>query len=484
MNTSDYTDKYTFAGIWQSFQNRSSQSVERTSSLYNIVRNYNAISSKFIRQSEWFGRLWMESVCHPEMHAYMLTLTYNDVMIPSFNCNDGTIHRGHVNSKKSSYRKGYIPCFFKRDGQLFFKRLRKQFSLHYPDIKIKYLFCSEYGSRNTKRSHHHVCLLVYGDVPLRHLRNFVKKSWVFVNKYKKAIPLGAINFGKSPFGDTYDIISANGYNYVSKYITKDCWFAENPHYQSMSDEFKLDFEKNYAPFKTSSTNLASDWHLHYDVYDSLYNGIKVKYYSKKTGTFEYRTLPLPYYCQDRYFYNHFYSKVVISETETSTVHTKRLKDELVTDFYNLKAYRLCESSKYYSLKLNMPYDDVYTVLIWRDIRSRILSPLTFQSVCSRYSLDCIVPDKKTLNLMFWYFNGSTHSEYLPDYKYKYDRYHESLEKMGYTTLLSTPVASIMDDRLRDFLVRMSEFCENSAAERRNRDVDIKSTRESYNYLLI
>lgn len=484
MNTSDYIDKFTFAGIWQSFRNRSSQSVERDSSVYNIVRNYNALSSKSIRQSEWFGRLYIESVCHPEMHAYMLTLTYNDIYIPSFNCKDGTVHRGHINPNKSSYRNGYIPCFFKRDGQLFFKRLRKHFSVHYPDVKIKYLFCSEYGSQNTKRSHHHVCLMVYGDVPLRRLRNFVKKSWVFVNKYKKSISLGAVNFGKSPFGDTFDIICANGYNYVAKYITKDCWFSSNPHYQSMPDQFKEDFERNFAPYKTSSTNLGSDWHLHFDVYDSLYNGIKVKYYSKKSGTFEYKTLMLPYYCQDRYFYNHFYTNVQISDSESVYVHTKRLKDDLVTDFYNLKYHRLIESSRYYSIKLNMPYDDVFCLLVWRDIRSRILSPLTFYSVCSRYSLDCVVPDKATLNVMYWYFNGSTHSEYLPEYKFKYDRYNESLAKMGYTSMLSTPVASIMDDRLRDFLVRLSEYSESSASERRRRDADIKATRESYNYLLI
>ena len=45
------------------------------------------------------------------------------------------------------------PTLDKRDGQLFFKRLRK----HYPDLNIRYYWAGEYGD-TTARPHYHCCL--------------------------------------------------------------------------------------------------------------------------------------------------------------------------------------------------------------------------------------------------------------------------------------------------------------------------------------
>lgn len=56
----------------------------------------------------------------------------------------------------------------KRDVQLFFKRLRKKF----PDCKIKYIACAEYGSR-THRAHYH--MLIFG-LPLSDVRPYKKSK--------------------------------------------------------------------------------------------------------------------------------------------------------------------------------------------------------------------------------------------------------------------------------------------------------------------
>lgn len=56
----------------------------------------------------------------------------------------------------------------KRDVQLFIKRLRK----HFPDNKIKYIACAEYGSR-THRAHYH--MLIFG-LPLNDVRPYKKSK--------------------------------------------------------------------------------------------------------------------------------------------------------------------------------------------------------------------------------------------------------------------------------------------------------------------
>lgn len=85
----------------------------------------------------WSNRLMMEMHYHDS--SYFVTLTYDDLHIPvSRFLSDET---GEV---------AFWPTLRKRDVQLFFKRLRKRFSMD----KIRYYIAGEYGP-STQRPHYH-----------------------------------------------------------------------------------------------------------------------------------------------------------------------------------------------------------------------------------------------------------------------------------------------------------------------------------------
>lgn len=87
------------------------------------------IGCRLERSRKWAARCYHESQLHKE--NCFVTLTYSDEHLPS----DHSLHKRHY--------------------QLWLKKLRNRF----PDSKIRYFLCGEYGSdENTKRPHFHACL--------------------------------------------------------------------------------------------------------------------------------------------------------------------------------------------------------------------------------------------------------------------------------------------------------------------------------------
>lgn len=84
------------------------------------------------RTREWSLRLIMEARSYPISDVAFVTLTYNDEHLPLFD--DGQFVVGNL---------------FKRDVQLFIKRLRK-----FLDYPVRYFLVGEYGSL-TSRPHYH-----------------------------------------------------------------------------------------------------------------------------------------------------------------------------------------------------------------------------------------------------------------------------------------------------------------------------------------
>ncbi|QXP07965.1 MAG: replication initiator protein [Arizlama microvirus] len=99
---------------------------------------------RFNRRRTWTHRMLLETMKHE--HSTFLTLTYDDVYLPS----GGTL----------------VP----RDVQLFIKRLRKAI---YP-IQIRYFFVGEYGDQ-TNRPHYHAALFgIHAG-----FTEIVKKAWPY-----------------------------------------------------------------------------------------------------------------------------------------------------------------------------------------------------------------------------------------------------------------------------------------------------------------
>lgn len=100
---------------------------------------------------QWANRCMLELGYHDS--AYFLTLTYDESHVP---------RRWYADKETGeAYRSLTLD---KRDWQLFMKRLRKRF----PDDKIRFFMCGEYGS-STFRPHYHA--IVFG----LHLNDLVEK---------------------------------------------------------------------------------------------------------------------------------------------------------------------------------------------------------------------------------------------------------------------------------------------------------------------
>lgn len=93
---------------------------------------------------EWATRCMLEKIYHKEETCFFITLTYADEYLPFHRTLDTTT--GEILTGAS---------LDKSDLQKFWKRVRKK----YPNNKIMYLNCGEYGSK-TIRPHYHI--IVYG----------------------------------------------------------------------------------------------------------------------------------------------------------------------------------------------------------------------------------------------------------------------------------------------------------------------------------
>lgn len=137
---------------------------------------------------QWADRLALEfSRCH---RAVFVTLTYNNDHVPRS-------------------EKGFL-TLSSRDCQLFFKRLRKRF----PDRRIRYLLCGEYGSR-TFRPHYHAIIFNLSICDFPDLQ------------YKNSNELGNPFFTSSVFESIWSNgfcllsdVSWNTFAYVARYTAK------------------------------------------------------------------------------------------------------------------------------------------------------------------------------------------------------------------------------------------------------------------------
>lgn len=157
-----------------------------------------------------YSRQWAQR-CMAEAHMHeancFLTLTYDDEHVPWTSCGEQTL--------------------YKRDVQLFLKRLRKELP-----CKIRFFNCGEYGSKS-HRPHYHMILFGY-DFPDR----FLWSTNFQGDKFYRSPLLEKIWFkGQSLISDvTFDSCA-----YVARYIlkkqygkTSDCYEYYAPEFLTMS----------------------------------------------------------------------------------------------------------------------------------------------------------------------------------------------------------------------------------------------------------
>ncbi|UPW40974.1 replication initiator protein [Sigmofec virus UA08Rod_5899] len=216
------------------------------------------IGCRLERSRQWANRCLMELEYHDS--AYFVTLTYNDEHVP----------RSYYADPETGEAQPSL-TLSKRDFQLFMKRLRKAF----PDDKIRFFACGEYGPE-TFRPHYHAIL--YG----LHLHDLVpyKQSsqgfWYYTSQSlqnvwsTRDIPEGSsVNqWSVTPLARIgYVVVTDVTWEtcaYTARYITKKLTGPEGQFYSDFNIE---------PPFSLMSRKpgIARQWYEdHPDLYDYEY----------------------------------------------------------------------------------------------------------------------------------------------------------------------------------------------------------------------
>jgi hypothetical protein len=202
------------------------------------------IGCRLDKAREWAVRCVNEASLHDENS--FITLTYNNENLPD----NGSL--------------------YKRDLQLFFKRLRKNINQ-----KVRYYACGEYGE--TGRPHYHICLFGY-DFKDKEIIRFDPKAR-YRNKFKVGVDKTLYTskhleeiWQKKGFVAIGEVtVESAGYcaRYVSKKVTGD---SEKEHYKGRLPEFAV---------MSRRPGIGYDWFkkYHNDVYPKdfvVINGVKHK----------------------------------------------------------------------------------------------------------------------------------------------------------------------------------------------------------------
>lgn len=127
--------------------------------------------------------------------------------------------------KEKLYLFGDIPYLYKRDAQLFIKRLRKYLSKHYGEEKIRYYICGEYAPEHF-RPHFHFLIFLQSSKFLENsgkvLSDFPQWTWEHTTDAPPNTPVSKIeNAIRSSwqFGSVQaDIAKGDTASYVSGYV--------------------------------------------------------------------------------------------------------------------------------------------------------------------------------------------------------------------------------------------------------------------------
>lgn len=164
-------------------------------SYLGVFRCGRCMCCRVYRARVWTGRIFAESVYWSE--KYFVTFTYDDDHLPEGN------------------------SLCKRDIQLFFKRLRKEY-------RLSYYVVGEYGDpKNTFRPHYHAIIFIndfYVEDEEDNVNDFERGAFDDVFRYEKDVDYDEIGDILKKYwlkGDVYvEEVNITTISYVCKYITK------------------------------------------------------------------------------------------------------------------------------------------------------------------------------------------------------------------------------------------------------------------------
>lgn len=479
--------------LFQEIRNKTSKPRLYVTQSTALVGNYHSASARAVRCNEWFARLYMHTLLHPRAKAYMVTLTYSDPWIPSYDCKTNIVSRGGINAQKRDFNPNAIPCFSREDIRLWVKAMRARFAKR--NISVKYLLCCEYGKNFTKRSHYHAIIFLeptsdefpYAFPDIKVIEAIVQMSWC---RYKmvrnKKIPfiMGRTDISKSPWSGNKAIDDASGLRYCSKYITKDDYYTGDSRWSMLEPAQKLAFEKHCAPFHFQSTGFGKDWFKHFDVKDALANGVPVEFRTKSGIT--KKRMPLPRYCINNLFFRDVYTTQEVSFIDKKgynhgsfnvRLHTRYLYTNQEETYKWYIKEGLKKNAKKDALKLGLPFLSVYRAYLWQQIRTTIWDK---SNTCVHYDIDYrnilqyrSLTEDEMLTLIEYQIHERTH--YLtPTFGFDGVKY---IFMNGCSSLNNTPVGELLDESLFQILERKSNLMEENSLKWQKEYEEKKRARE-------
>lgn len=164
------------------------------------------IGCRLDKSREWANRCSVELADYE--HNYFVTFTYNDEHLPI---------NEYTDQETGEIKKSFT--LYKRDFQLFMKRLRQS----YDKDKIRFFMCGEYGSKNL-RPHYHSIFFNLEIPDLKPYKRTDQGNWLYTSEWLSSL-------WSTPKKDVYNRPSGNlGYvviadvdwecvAYVSRYTT-------------------------------------------------------------------------------------------------------------------------------------------------------------------------------------------------------------------------------------------------------------------------
>lgn len=208
------------------------------------------LACRITKRQEWAMRAVFEARCY-EQNSF-LTLTFSDEYLPPQGVNV-------------------------RDLQLFFKRLRKYLSIHYPGKKIKYIACGEYGEK-LMRPHYHILLFNFDFEDKKYLKRTRKGEHIYRSPtLEKLWPYGISSIGELTHSSASYVAG-----YVHKKFTNKNIEEVNKHYTTLYGEVvnpEFIVSSNGIAKKFFETNKKQLFNQDY----IIYNGVKYplfEYYNR------------------------------------------------------------------------------------------------------------------------------------------------------------------------------------------------------------
>lgn len=207
-----------------------------------------------VYQKSWSFRLRVEieKLVEQNWQVGFLTLTYNDMTLPSF---PRSVWKDQREFK-------HIVCFNRDHCESFIRSARSWLWREYNlqgAFACRYMLASEFGAF-TKRPHYHLCICVPPFVDMRALYNKLKSLWDYGFVFPRFFEGGMDSHGYRHKGFVCENPLKSG-AYVAKYTTKDMYY--NEHLEAEGVDVKRDFDyhsrsyRRLAQFHLQSRGLGS-----------------------------------------------------------------------------------------------------------------------------------------------------------------------------------------------------------------------------------